>query len=591
MADAETPAEQALTEEAVAEETTPPAEAEVEGTEEAAAPAEEQAPETLEEVETAAGEGPAVADSGSQAAPGAEAAEGGVESGASEQEPPAAAAEAEAPSAEEASGEPAAEQVGEEPAEEPAGEPAALQLLEVAFIIQPEGFRHVEGGVDVQLPLHSLADRLERSLRIPASSLQFALEDGTRLPADCLLSEVAAEVGGVPDLHVWVEAVTPAVTGLPQRIFRTPGGTVILHVVPQPGTVVAVEIEPATEAKLFLGGYRHKNTGKEYHHAASQTPRPPAASKPLRFERDAQTVNMRTRSVLTGREAATQVARPGIFLDTDADREVVPGPYTTSEEVHRVRVLATVAIQRHMRGWAARKRASVLALVRDQRRAFMEGAAEHAEEEHSRAQQRELQRRLRPRSHTDFERLHAELDAWRKAEAAKISAADMPPAAAATARIALLNKETRLLGTLGRLRTAAAAEARDERMDRTLAALAAPKRWGAGGGVVEVHTPATARAAELVGLYRALRAPVDTPAARLETLRAMQRQAAVYDCMLTRDLLDLASREADLLSRRRPLDTMAPLRKRIANLFLQFIETPEFNPEAAQLRVAPTGFC
>lgn len=31
--------------------------------------------------------------------------------------------------------------------------------------------------------------------------------------------------------------------------------------------------------------------------------------------------------------------------------------------------------------------------------------------------------------------------------------------------------------------------------------------------------------------------------------------------------------------------------RRIRNLFLQFIETPEFNPAAATLAVAPAGFC
>lgn len=32
------------------------------------------------------------------------------------------------------------------------------------------------------------------------------------------------------------------------------------------------------------------------------------------------------------------------------------------------------------------------------------------------------------------------------------------------------------------------------------------------------------------------------------------------------------------------------LRKRVANLFLQFAETPEFNPEAARVAVAPPEF-
>ncbi len=45
---------------------------------------------------------------------------------------------------------------------------------------------------------------------------------------------------------------------------------------------VVVEIERATRKKPFLGGYRHKNTGVEYHHASVQTiakPRPQSATE------------------------------------------------------------------------------------------------------------------------------------------------------------------------------------------------------------------------------------------------------------------------------------------------------------------------
>jgi hypothetical protein len=54
--------------------------------------------------------------------------------------------------------------------------------------------------------------------------------------------------------------------------------------------------------------------------------------------------------------------------------------------------------------------------------------------------------------------------------------------------------------------------------------------------------------------------------------------------------VSLIDREADLVSRGRDSKTMEGnvtnfklkgLRKRIINLFLQFIQTPEFNPEAA----------
>jgi hypothetical protein len=52
---------------------------------------------------------------------------------------------------------------------------------------------------------------------------------------------------------------------------------------------VVVEIERATHRKAFLGGYRHKATETEYHHAAVQTI---AKRKPIRgvgtFSRDTQ---------------------------------------------------------------------------------------------------------------------------------------------------------------------------------------------------------------------------------------------------------------------------------------------------------------
>jgi hypothetical protein len=46
-------------------------------------------------------------------------------------------------------------------------------------------------------------------------------------------------------------------------------------------------------------------------------------------------------------------------------------------------------------------------------------------------------------------------------------------------------------------------------------------------------------------------------------------------------------READLLNRGRNVKTLEGLRNRIRNLFLVFIETPEFNPEAASIQAVP----
>lgn len=46
-------------------------------------------------------------------------------------------------------------------------------------------------------------------------------------------------------------------------------------------------------------------------------------------------------------------------------------------------------------------------------------------------------------------------------------------------------------------------------------------------------------------------------------------------------------READLLNRGRSAKTLEGLRGRIRALFLAFIETPEFNPEAASIQAVP----
>jgi hypothetical protein len=62
-----------------------------------------------------------------------------------------------------------------------------------------------------------------------------------------------------------------------------------------------------------------------------------------------------------------------------------------------------------------------------------------------------------------------------------------------------------------------------------------------------------------------------------------------FDTPLTRDISDLVDREADLLNRGRPAQSMDRLRVRLGNVFLQFIESPEFNPRAAEFVAKTTS--
>ena len=74
---------------------------------------------------------------------------------------------------------------------------------------------------------------------------------------------------------------------------------------------------------------------------------------------------------------------------------------------------------------------------------------------------------------------------------------------------------------------------------------------------------------------------------RLDILRRIQHTVHNYDCILTRDICELIDREADILNRGRSGETLVGLRQRLCNLFMQYIEAPEFNPESNRFLQVP----
>ncbi|WIA10090.1 hypothetical protein OEZ85_010297 [Tetradesmus obliquus] len=366
--------------------------------------------------------------------------------------------------------------------------------------------------------------------------------------------------------------------------------------------------------KPFLGGYRHKHSGALYHHACSQTPQ--AATQKGRQQaaaaaeqglpakqklcRETQTIKAANTSCQTVREAATQMARPGLELDCSGDRLLTPRPYTTSEEVAARRAAAAVTIQRYSRGWMARLRADALRAIKDERDGFLAQAAAERTAAAQAERRHEVERRTHPLSHDDFELLSSELEAWRQQQTAAIKAA---AAAAAeqqqqeqqgfdqqAALQLLLAKETRLLQTLDKLRVNARKETKALASQKLLGHLAQPKTWTLSNGKkVMVHTPTTVRAAELQQLHRGLTLPGLSLDERLDVLLHVKWAVKEHDCGLSRELVELIDREADLLNRGRSAKTLDGLRRRIAGLFLAFCKNPAFNPEAGQLQLVPGG--
>ena len=137
-----------------------------------------------------------------------------------------------------------------------------------------------------------------------------------------------------------------------------------------------------------------------------------------------------------------------------------------------------------------------------------------------------------------------------------------------------------------RLRKAADVANREDRVAEALDDMAATKRENKDGSLVVVDTPFTVRARELRELYRGMRMENLAEEDRLEVLLHVKWTVKEFDCNLTREIVELIDREADLSARGRAPATMAGLRRRLANLFLQFVETPEFNPESARYSVA-----
>ena len=99
---------------------------------------------------------------------------------------------------------------------------------------------------------------------------------------------------------------------------------------------VVVEIERATVKKPFLGGYRHKQTGVEYHHATAQTmPKSRPQSVVQRFCRDTQTAQQRHMRQQTANETSTQMRQIGTYVSSQQDRLLQPRRYTSADERYR----------------------------------------------------------------------------------------------------------------------------------------------------------------------------------------------------------------------------------------------------------------
>ncbi|GAB5359226.1 hypothetical protein AAMO2058_000526300 [Amorphochlora amoebiformis] len=456
-----------------------------------------------------------------------------------------------------------------------------IQRLMVNALIMPDEFNVTE-EVDSLLTVDQLCMILCRHLSLPLLRFSLASSNGKPMVKDSLLTEWSSDGSTL--------SVVGTVSEKLDLEYRMPNVLQVMVSVDNTGHPVIAEVEVTRDdaKKRYFGGYRDKKTGREYHHACTQTLRKPRESKVRKYHRDTQTVNISSKSAQSKREQGTQMARKDLYIDTERDRIITSQQYFTTEELLELKRKKALAIQCFIRQcFAWRKVAKYYTTQQEKRRAEIKERMER-EKLAKAAEEERVRRRMNPKTKADFDALYAELKAWRDHQEKLIKASGMSEPEIKAALKDLLHKEVKLLQTIDKLKIRARSENKAERTKANLELMASPKEWlTSQGDYVEVITPTTTRASELVMLYNGLKLRGIPVHQRLDILMNVKFTVKEFDCRLTREIQELVNRERDMLDRGRSSASLKGLRKRLEDLFLQFIETPEFNPGATIFQRVP----
>ncbi|KAL3853468.1 hypothetical protein ACJMK2_017004 [Sinanodonta woodiana] len=459
----------------------------------------------------------------------------------------------------------------------------------VKFVLMPSG-QVVTLACTLGQTLGELKDHFSSELKMSVN-LILLMFDGKSMTDTTTLADLGVGPNGTIQLELQsTDPVnTPIKTYRPRQEYHMPDViTVRVQTDDESYKDVVVEIERATRKKPYLGGYRHKNTGREYHHATAQTMQKARPPPPVeRFCRNTQTIEQKHRVQQTTSDTSTQMTKIGVFVSNEEDKLLTPKKYTTSTEHHKMILSKIIIIQKYYRRWLAK--CYVQRLKEDKHKRLQ---WEHQEEIKRRKEKedrikKEFERRMNPKTKEDFDLLYHALEKWRQEELERINNT-LTDAERKAALCMLLDQETQLISAIGRHKMEADAENKDKRIQQFLEKAAAPRRWhGFDGKITEMDTPYTIRAKELQDIYNSINMKYLTQDERLDVLLTLKHTVKEHDCKLTQEIIELIDREADLLMRGVKESNLDGLRKRISTLFLQYIKTPTFNPEAAKLLKVP----
>ncbi|KAL7402441.1 hypothetical protein ABVT39_015015 [Epinephelus coioides] len=478
-----------------------------------------------------------------------------------------------------------AEQLREPQRKEDVGNSTAT----VKVVLVPEG--HVMTvAFAIGLSIQELKLHLAAELRVPAEVLQISL-DGRVVEEQQSLMELGVQPHGStrmemsstdPTIHPLRPVRPPEHDNMPDVI------TVRVQTDEDVFQEVVVEIERPPQQKAFLGGYRHRLTGAEYHHAAVQTlPKRRPDRGVVVFSRDTQTVELKSQAQQCPVNVSTQMTGIGCYVSCMNDKLVTPGNYITADEYHDRRLRATIRLQSFARRWLAQQEVARLRRDRDRRLAWLELQEKKRKEEKEEQLRDRRHRWMNPQRREDFNLLYHALEKWRCEEEQQINSS-LRGAERKAALCALLEQEMQLIAAIGCHRIAVQNNNYDKTVRNFLDKSAAPHRWRAADGrLIEKDSEHTIRARQLRDLYNNVSLFTVSCEQRRHVLMTLKHTVKEHECQLMRDIVDLIDREVDLMSRGVKEASLEGLRKRICTLFLQYIKTPAFNPEVAKLLKVP----
>ncbi|XP_022103936.1 IQ and ubiquitin-like domain-containing protein [Acanthaster planci] len=458
----------------------------------------------------------------------------------------------------------------------------------VKFVLMPSG-QVTTMACALSQTMQQLRAHFASELRMLADHLVF-MYDGSNVKDELTLHDLGVGPNGAVQMEI--SSADPENNPLkalkPKPSYIMPD--VITVKVQRDGVQedIVVEIERSMRHKPFLGGFRHRNTGTEYHNASAQTrPKTRKDNGIEKFCRDTQTVKQKNIRQQTMINTATQMTMIGCYVSNMTDKLVVPGRYQTAEEYHAIRLKKVIILQSYFRRWQAKRHVAKLRVDLAKRLEWERQEAIRKVKEKEDRIRREFEKRMNPRSKEDFDLLYHALEKWRKEELDQINAT-LTGAKRKAALCHLLDQETQLIASIGRHKLEADTVNKQQAIQNFLDKAAAPKKWrSADGKFTEMDTAYTIRARELRDIYKSLNMKYLTQDERLDVLLTLKHTVKEHDCKLTQEIIELIDREADLLMRGVKESNLEGLRKRIATLFLQYIKTPTFNAEAARLLKVP----